>query len=81
MNLDRVLRTAPRNIPTMMANVARAMLDRDPTNRPSCMELLEYPWFQYNGISSIDDAHQTVAGWLEEVDGQQDQPGNGSNDM
>ena len=81
MNIDRVLRTAPRGIPSLMANVARAMLDRDPTNRASCMELLEYPWFQHNGISSILDAQQTVAAWLEEVDGIQGQPVSGSKNM
>lgn len=80
MNMDLVFRTAPRAIPSMMANVARAMLDRDPTNRASCMELLEYPWFQNNGISSILDAQQTVAAWLAEVDGQQGQ-GSGSKEM
>ena len=41
-----------------MTNVVRAMMASDPSGRASCMELLEFAWFQESLICSITDAQQ-----------------------
>ena len=44
--------------PRSMTNVVRAMMASDPSGRASCMELLEFAWFQESLICSITDAQQ-----------------------
>jgi len=68
INVDRILRGGPRAVPPTMAKVTSAMLNRDPSHRATCMELLDFSWFQGNGVNSIIDAQHTVAVWLDGPD-------------
>ena len=68
INVDRILRSGPRAVPPTMGKVATAMLNRDPSHRATCMELLDFAWFQGNGVNSIIDAQHTVAVWLDGLD-------------
>jgi serine/threonine protein kinase len=56
LRIDRLLQE--NKFPRSMGKVVRAMMASDPAGRASCMELLEFSWFQESQINSITDAQQ-----------------------
>lgn len=59
LRIDRLLKV--NDFPDLMGDVVRAMMASDPAGRASCMELLEFKWFQEADINSIRDAQQVVS--------------------
>lgn len=56
LRIDRLLKV--NGFPDLMSDVVRAMMASDPAGRASCMELLEFKWFQESDINNIRDAQQ-----------------------
>lgn len=66
LKLDRMIDMMRISRP--FADVLRAMLAPDPADRATCVELLEYPWFQRCNINTIRGAQDAVLLWLEDLD-------------
>ena len=58
LRIDRLLQE--NKFPRSMGKVVRAMMASDPAGRASCMELLEFSWFQESQIHNITDAQQVM---------------------
>lgn len=58
LHIDRLL--SDNKFPRSMGKVVRAMMASDPVDRASCMELLEFAWFQESRINNITDAQKAT---------------------
>ena len=56
LHIDHLL--SANKFPRSMGKVVRAMMASDPSDRASCMELLEFTWFAESRIQHISDAQK-----------------------
>ena len=58
LHIDHLL--SANKFPRSMGKVVRAMMASDPSDRASCMELLEFTWFAESRIQHISDAQKVT---------------------
>ena len=56
LHIERLL--SDNKFPRSMGKVVQAMMASDPADRATCMELLEFAWFQESRINNITDAQK-----------------------